>query len=62
MKDVVWRKSTRSGQGADCVEVAVLPDRVLVRDSKDPDGTVLSFAYSEWRVFTGGVTDGEFDL
>jgi hypothetical protein len=61
MNDVMWRKSSRSTVG-ECVEVAVLPDRVLVRDSKDPDGSVLSFAYSQWRAFTGGVTDGEFDL
>ena len=61
MNDLTWRKSTRSTAG-ECVEVAASPDRVLVRDSKDPDGTVLSFAYSEWRSFTHGVTDGEFDL
>jgi len=42
--------------------VAVLEDRVLVRDSKEPDGAVLTFTHSEWRAFVGGATDGEFDL
>ena len=61
MNKLMWRKSSRSTVG-ECVEVAVLPDRVLVRDIKDPDGSVLSFAYSEWRSFTRSVTEGEFDL
>ncbi|MGH3734194.1 MAG: DUF397 domain-containing protein [Micromonosporaceae bacterium] len=62
MDEVLWRKSGRSGGSGDCVEVAVLPERVLVRDSKDPDGAVLTFTYREWQAFVGGVTDGEFAL
>ena len=39
---VGWRTSSYSvGNGA-CVEVAPAPDRVLVRDSKDPDGPALA--------------------
>ncbi|MGH3734827.1 MAG: DUF397 domain-containing protein [Micromonosporaceae bacterium] len=61
-KPVVWKKSARSaGEGA-CVEVAVLADRVLVRDSKDPQGAMLTFTPDEWRAFVGGVHDGEFGL
>jgi len=55
MSDVItliWRKSTRSDNGGNCVEVADnLPDRVLVRDSKDPSGPVLTFDPSAWRLF-----------
>jgi hypothetical protein len=59
-----WRKSTYSGDnGGGCVEVARnLPGVVAVRDSKDPDGSVLAFAPAEWRAFTAGVRGGEFDL
>lgn len=51
-----WRKSSRSnGTGGDCVEVADnLPGRVLVRDSKDPAGPVLTFGPDTWRTFVAG--------
>jgi hypothetical protein len=41
-----WKKSTRSGSGGDCVEVRLAPGSdgtaVQFRDSKDPDGPVLT--------------------
>ncbi len=39
---VGWRTSSYSTNEGDCVEVATVPDRVLVRDSKDPDGPALA--------------------
>jgi hypothetical protein len=51
--DACWRKSTRSGpNGGECVEVADnLPGGVLVRDSKDRYGPVLTFGPESWRSF-----------
>ncbi|MFK3982523.1 DUF397 domain-containing protein [Micromonospora sp. NPDC050397] len=51
----VWRKSTRSsGNQGNCVEVADnLTARVLVRDSKDRSGPVLSFGPDAWQAFVG---------
>ncbi|MEW2563397.1 DUF397 domain-containing protein [Streptomyces griseorubiginosus] len=44
-----WRRSTKSAQG-NCVEVA-FSAAVLVRDSKDPDGSVLHFSPGCWIHF-----------
>lgn len=57
-----WSKSRRSGTNGNCVEVAMLPDVVLVRNSKDPNGPVLRFTRAEWEAFVGGVEDGDFHL
>jgi hypothetical protein len=55
-----WRKSSFSGQG-DCVEIAGLPGGgAAVRDSKDPDGAVLTFTAGEWAAFLAGAKAGEF--
>ncbi|MFY1693206.1 DUF397 domain-containing protein [Plantactinospora sp. WMMB782] len=46
-----WRKSSHS-ESTSCVEVADdVPGRVLVRDSKDPEGPVLTFTPRQWGGF-----------
>ncbi|MFI2234960.1 DUF397 domain-containing protein [Streptomyces chrestomyceticus] len=49
-----WYKSSYSGNGGQCIEVAtnLVPSRAVVpvRDSKDPDGPVLTLHPS---AFTG---------
>ncbi|MFE2644385.1 DUF397 domain-containing protein [Streptomyces nigra] len=50
--DVTWTKSSYStDEGPDCVEVAPTPDRILVRDSKDPDGPRLTLTPTTWTAF-----------
>ena len=53
--DPRWRKSSYSGNGGDCAEVAGHGNRVLVRDTKNRTGPVLRFAPDAWRRFTGQV-------
>jgi hypothetical protein len=55
-----WRTSTLCDLNG-CVEVALLGDRVAVRDAKDRPGPVLIFTAAEWEAFVGGVRGGEFD-
>lgn len=51
-----WRKSTYSGpNGGNCVEVGGTGRWVLVRDTADRDGFMLSVAPAAWRSFTAAV-------
>jgi hypothetical protein len=56
-----WRKSTYTTVN-ECVEVAFVDGVVAVRDSKDPAGPALVFTPGEWRAFTRGTQEGQFDL
>jgi Domain of unknown function (DUF397) len=50
-----WRKSSYSGDnGGECIEVATAGD-VLVRDTADRRGPVLTFAADAWRAFTATI-------
>ncbi len=53
---IAWHKSGYSAESGNCVQVAPAPDRVLVRDSKDPDGPALAVPTSVWRTFLTTVT------
>lgn len=53
-----WRKSSYSGSnGGQCIEVAA-PGRVLVRDSKNPNGGHLVFSAHVWRDFAARIKNG----
>ena len=70
LSGAAWRKSSYSGgNGGQCVEVATItthPDTpetlCAVRDSKNPEGPVLSFSPGQWRAFAGRVKAGWFRL
>ncbi len=64
MKDfdlTVWRKSSRSVDEGNCIEVAALNGNCAVRDSKDPTGPTLRSTTAAWCAFTTGIRTGEFD-
>lgn len=55
-----WRTSSYSSpNGGNCIEMAVVGDRVAVRDSKDRSGPVLVVTRAEWRAFLAGARDGQ---
>jgi hypothetical protein len=55
---VVWRKSSYSGDGEACVEVAPVGEGFALRDSKNPAGPTLSFTIGQWQSFLAGLEDG----
>lgn len=66
----VWRSSSYGDGNEDAfIEIAVVAGSkegseqvIAMRDGKNPDGPTLIFTPDEWRAFTAGVLDGEFDL
>ncbi|WP_301323132.1 DUF397 domain-containing protein [Actinomadura rupiterrae] len=55
--EICWRRSSWSGEGMNCVELAALPpgDGFAVRDSKDPDGSRLPLEASGLAALLAGV-------
>jgi Domain of unknown function (DUF397) len=49
----MWRKSSRSGAGNDCVELVVGRSGAAVRDSKNAQAGHLVFANAGWQEFLG---------
>ncbi|MCX4731394.1 DUF397 domain-containing protein [Streptomyces sp. NBC_01363] len=53
-----WQKSSHSGsEGGECVEVAAHPAAIHIRDSKNPDGPILTVAPTTWAAFAGFAAD-----
>jgi Domain of unknown function (DUF397) len=62
IRDGKFRKASGSETG-NCVEVAATPaSGVLVRDSKDQEGPVLSFEDAIWLAFVASVRAGRYDV
>jgi hypothetical protein len=61
LTDAQWHKSSYSGSGGECIEIASnLTHLTPVRDSKDPDGPALVFPTASFAAFLAGIKAGEF--
>jgi hypothetical protein len=57
---LAWRVA-KTCQGGSCVRVARTGGAILIGDTKNPDGDVLTYTVSEWQEFVVGVKQGDFD-
>lgn len=55
---IVWRKSSHSNAGNQCVEVARTSAGFIVRDSKSPESPRLSISPTAWDALINGVKHG----
>ncbi|MFI8536706.1 DUF397 domain-containing protein [Streptomyces aquilus] len=59
-QQLTWFKSSYSdGEGGDCLEVAVTPCTIHLRDSKHPTGPRLTLSPTTWSAFLSGELIGE---
>lgn len=64
VRDADFRTSSYSDPGGiikTCVEVAIKPEGVAVRNSNDKNKTTIFFTPDEWRTFLKGARAGEFE-
>jgi hypothetical protein len=57
-----WRKALRSATNGECVEVASRSGQVVVRDSKSPNGPILSYTAIGWCRFIEQAKKPDYSL
>ena len=54
-ESLAWQKSSWSvGDGA-CIEIVESDAFIFIRDSRRPDGPLLSVSHDEWRAFVKSI-------
>ena len=55
MNEPTWFKSTYSSANGQCVECALLPGGMAVRDTNDRNGVMLTITAEAWQRFAEGL-------
>ncbi|MGW7818996.1 DUF397 domain-containing protein [Streptomyces puniciscabiei] len=58
MPELIWQKSTYSGDASNCIEIAPTPTTIHIRDSKTPAAPHLTVTPSTWAEFLAYATEG----
>lgn len=59
-RGLVWHTAFGCNGGT-CIRIAAKGSMVLIGDSKNPKGPILSYTHAEWRDFLAGAKNGDFD-
>ncbi|GAA3931914.1 hypothetical protein GCM10023085_11550 [Actinomadura viridis] len=62
MSCATWRRSSRSGQNGNCVEIAQVAGIVAVRDSQNVDASPILLPPAGWRALLANVHAGQYDF
>ncbi|TQJ74790.1 DUF397 domain-containing protein [Streptomyces sp. SLBN-31] len=54
-RNLVWFKSSYSGSEGECLEIALTPTTIHIRDSKSPESRPLQVARLTWTEFLGSL-------
>jgi hypothetical protein len=57
---LVWHRS-RACEGGQCAEVAATDDAVMIRNSVNPGGSLVTLSHAQWQRFLAAVKEGAFD-
>lgn len=58
--DIPWRTAVKSAS-TNCIKVSRRNGVIVIADSKNPRGPVLSYTLDEFDAFLDGAKKGEFD-
>jgi hypothetical protein len=58
--ELMWHRG-RPCDGGACIEIAALPDAIMVRSTANPDGAIFAMSRDEWQEFLAGAKAGFFD-
>lgn len=60
--NAAWRKASRSVANGACVEAAPATAAIMVRDSLNRSGLVVTFPVHTWQAFLSTAKAGTFDI